>query len=42
MVQVTELNATAANLVQQGRWAEAMEKMEEAKRLDPHYREALG
>ncbi len=42
MVQVSELNATAAALVEQGRWAEAMEKMEEAKRLDPHYREALG
>jgi tRNA A-37 threonylcarbamoyl transferase component Bud32 len=42
MVQVTELNATASLLVEQGRWAEAMEKMEEAKQLDPHYREVSG
>jgi tetratricopeptide (TPR) repeat protein len=42
MVQVSELNAMAAMLVEQGRWAEAMEKMEEAKGLDPHYREASG
>jgi tRNA A-37 threonylcarbamoyl transferase component Bud32 len=40
MAQVSELNATAAALVEQGRWAQAMEKMEEAKRLDPHYRDA--
>jgi tRNA A-37 threonylcarbamoyl transferase component Bud32 len=42
MVQVADLNATAAVLVEQGRYAEAMEKMEEAKSLDPHYREASG
>jgi tetratricopeptide (TPR) repeat protein len=40
MVQVAELNATAAVLVEQGRWAEAMEKMEEAKQLDPHYQQS--
>lgn len=40
MTQVAELNAMAAQLVEQGRWAEAMEKMEEAKRLDPHYRQS--
>jgi tRNA A-37 threonylcarbamoyl transferase component Bud32 len=38
MVQVAELNAAAAKLVDQGRYAEAMEKMDEAKSLDPHYR----
>jgi tetratricopeptide (TPR) repeat protein len=42
LLQVAELNAMAAQLVEQGRWAEAMEKMEEAKQLDPHYREASG
>jgi tetratricopeptide (TPR) repeat protein len=42
MAEVAELNASAAALVEQGRWAEAMEKMEEAKRLDPHYREVSG
>jgi hypothetical protein len=41
MSQVAELNAQAAALVQQGRLAEAMEKMEEAKQLDPHYRDML-
>jgi tetratricopeptide (TPR) repeat protein len=40
MAQVAELNAMAATLVEQGRWAEAMEKMEEAKRLDPHYQQS--
>ena len=40
MVQVAELNASAALLVEQGRWAEAMEKMEEAKQLDPHYQQS--
>ncbi len=38
MVQVADLNAEAARLVEQGRWEEAMIKMEEAKALDPHYR----
>jgi tetratricopeptide (TPR) repeat protein len=38
MVQVSDLNAEAARLVEQGRWEEAMIKMEEAKALDPHYR----
>jgi tetratricopeptide (TPR) repeat protein len=38
MVQVSDLNAAAAALVEQGRWEEAMIKMEEAKALDPHYR----
>ena len=42
MAQVSELNGMAALLVEQGRWAEAMEKMEEAKQLDPHYRETAG
>ena len=42
MVQVAELNATAAMLVEQGRWAEDMEKTEEAKSLDPHYRGVSG
>ena len=36
-----ELNATGATLVEQGRWIEAMEKMEEAKRLDPHHRDPV-
>ncbi len=38
MVQVADLNAEASRLVEQGRWEEAMVKMEEAKALDPHYR----
>jgi tetratricopeptide (TPR) repeat protein len=41
MVQVTALNAEAAQLVQQGRWAEAFARLEEAKRLDPHYRQQV-
>jgi tetratricopeptide (TPR) repeat protein len=39
MVQVADLNAEASRLVEQGRWEEAMVKMEEAKALDPHYRD---
>jgi tetratricopeptide (TPR) repeat protein len=41
MVRVTALNAEAAQLVRQGRWAEAFARLEEAKRLDPHYRQQV-
>ena len=42
MAQVEELNATAASLLGEGRYQEAMAKMEEAKLLDPHYRQGRG
>ena len=41
MVRVTALNAEAARLVQQGRWSEAFARLEEAKQLDPHYRQQV-